>query len=301
MAVNDQAPSREAPLAQEPSQASSAQKPRSRRRGRRDPMMWFYLAILALVGLAAVVVPLLSPHTETGGSIADRYEGMSSEHWLGTDRQGRDLLVRLAIGAQSAIIAAAGVSILTAVLATILSLTAVWFGGWVDGLISRVLDFLFAFPNLLLAVLAVAIFGPSVQTAVVALAIGYAPYSARIIRSVALRERALPYVRSSELQGISGLLITARHLLPNVRQQILTGMTINFGYAMIELAALSFLGLGVQPPKADWGLMVSDGQEALLAGHPAESILAGLGIVITVAAVGYVGERLGGRKAEGRS
>ena len=117
MAVNDQAPSREAPPAQEPHPASAAQKSqmppksRKRRRGRRDPMMWVCLAILALVGLAAVVVPLVSPHTETGGSIADRHEGMSSEHWLGTDRQGRDILVRLAIGAQSAIIAAAGVSI----------------------------------------------------------------------------------------------------------------------------------------------------------------------------------------------
>jgi peptide/nickel transport system permease protein len=176
----------------------------------------------------------------------------------------------------------------------------VWWGGLVDAVISRLLDFLFAFPNLLLAVLAIAIFGPGIETAIVALAIGYTPYTARVIRSVALRERRLPYVKSAELQGISGLVITWRHVVPNVRQQIATGATINFGYAMVDLAALSFLGFAVQPPDADWGLMVSAGQSSLLAGHPTESLYAGACIVLTVAAVGFLGERLGGRRAAGR-
>ena len=176
-----------------------------------------------------------------------------------------------------------------------------FFGGRVDALISRMLDILFAFPNMLLAILAVAIFGPSLLTASIALAIGFTPYSARVIRSVALRERNLPYVASAQLQGISGFVITVRHILPNVRTQILTGMTINFGYAMIELAALSFLGLGVQPPTPDWGLMVSNGQASLQQGYWEQSIFAGLAIVITVAAFGYVGEQLGGRRASGRT
>ena len=189
---------------------------------------------------------------------------------------------------------------ITAVIGTTLALTSVWWGGFVDSSISRVLDLLFAFPNLLLAVLAISVFGASLTTAALALSIAYIPYTARVIRSTALRERNLPYIKSPQLQGISGIVITARHLLPNVAPLIVTGATINFGFAMIELAALSFLGLGVQPPDADWGLMVSSGQQSLISGYPAESVLAGLCIVITVASLGYIGERLGGRSAAGR-
>jgi peptide/nickel transport system permease protein len=282
--------------------------------GRRRP--WFAFAVrrqerlgvltvgclvwVAVVLVWALVVPLVSPHDPTAGNIVDRYLPASTEHWLGTDQAGRDLFTRLAYGARSSIVAALAVAALTATLGSTLALVAVWWGGLVDDLVSRLLDFLFAFPNLLLAVLAVAIFGARVETAVVALAIGYTPYSARVIRSVALRERTMPYVRSAELQGIPGPVITVRHLLPNVRQQIVTGATINFGYGMIDLAALSFLGFAVQPPDADWGLMVSEGQASLLAGYPAESLYAGACIVATVAALGYLGEKLGGRRAAGR-
>lgn len=265
------------------------------------PLARICLGWLALVALLAVLGPMVTPFDATEGNIVDRYLPASAEHWLGTDQAGRDLFTRLAVGARSTILAALAVAGLTVLIGGTLALVAVWFGGRVDGAITRFLDFLFSFPNLLLAVLAVAVFGAGVETAVVALAIGFSPYTARIIRSVALRERNLAYVKSAELQGISGLVITFRHLLPNVKQQILTGASINFGYAMIDLAALSFLGFGVQPPDADWGLMVSSGQASLLAGYPQESIFAGTCIVLTVAALGYLGEQLGGRRAAGRA
>lgn len=269
-------------------------------RNRRGVLPVICLVWLAIVVLWAALGPLVSPFGPTQGNVVDRYLPMGGEHWLGTDQAGRDLFTRLAVGARSSIAGALAVAVLTAVSGALLALVAVWWGGWVDSLVSRLLDFLFAFPNLLLALLAAAVFGGGLTTAVIALAIGYTPYTARVIRSVALRERALPYVRSAELQGIAGPTITARHLLPNVRQQIATGATINFGYAMIDLAALSYLGFGVQPPDADWGLMVASGQSSLLAGHPQESLYAGVCIVLTVAAVGYLGERLGGRRAAGR-
>ncbi|WP_435745377.1 ABC transporter permease [Nocardioides sp. SYSU DS0663] len=271
-----------------------------RRRGRPSVLVVVCLGWLALVALWAALGPVLSPYDPEAGNVLDRYLPSGPEHWLGTDQAGRDLFTRLAVGARSSITAALVVAGLTALLGGSLALLAVWWGGVVDNLVSRLLDFLFAFPNLLLAVLAIAVFGAGVETAVVALAIGYTPYTARVIRSVALRERNLAYVKSAELQGISGFTITRRHLLPNVKQQVFTGATINFGYAMIDLAALSFLGFAVQPPDADWGLMVSAGQSSLLAGHPTESLYAGTCIVLTVAAVGFLGEKLGGRRAAGR-
>ncbi|MCD5348186.1 ABC transporter permease [Agromyces sp. S2-1-8] len=259
------------------------------------------VGILAVVVLTAVFAPYIAPYDPYVGSIVDRHLPPSLEHWFGTDQSGRDIFSRIVWGARTSLIGPTVVVLVAAVSASLLALTAVWFGGRVDAFIGRVLDVLFAFPNMLLAILAVAIFGPSLLTASIALAIGFTPYSARVIRSVALRERNLPYVSSAQLQGISGLVITGRHILPNVRTQIFTGMTINFGYAMIDLAALSFLGLGVQPPTPDWGLMVSNGQASLLQGYWEQSVFAGLAIVITVAALGYVGEQLGGRRAAGRT
>jgi peptide/nickel transport system permease protein len=260
---------------------------------RLGPIGIVCLGVILVVVLMAALAPVIAPY--------DPHEAWSLAHLMGTDQSGRDILSRIIWGARTSLIGPLLVIVITAVLATVLALTAVWFGGRVDAFISRILDILFAFPNMLLAILAVAIFGPSLLTASIALAIGFTPYSARVIRSVALRERNLPYVSSAQLQGISGFIITTRHILPNVRTQILTGMTINFGYAMIELAALSFLGLGVQPPTADWGLMVSNGQASLQQGYWEQSIFAGLAIVITVAAFGYVGEQLGGRRAAGRT
>lgn len=256
--------------------------------------------ILLIVVVGALFAPFIAPYDPTVGSVTERYLGMSPQHLFGTDQAGRDIFSRLLWGARSSLIGPIIVVSVTAVFGTALALTSVWWGGLVDSFLSRVLDLLFAFPNLLLAMLAIAVFGPSLTTAALALSIAYIPYTARIIRSMALRERSLPYIRSPQLQGIPGGVITARHLLPNVAPLIVTGATINFGFAMIELAALSFLGLGVQAPEADWGLMVSNGQQSLLKGYPAESMLAGAAIVLTVASLGYIGERLGGRAAAGR-
>lgn len=258
-------------------------------------------AIVIIVVLAAVLVPLIAPYSPYEGSISTRHEAWSLAHLMGTDQSGRDILSRIMWGARTSLVGPLIVVLGTATLGATLALTAAWWGGKVDAFIGRVLDILFAFPTMLLAILAIAIFGPSLVTASVALAIGYVPYTARVIRSVALRERSLPYVSSARLQGISGLIVTLRHILPNVRTQILTGMTINFGYAMIDLAALSFLGLGVQPPTPDWGLMVANGQGSLQQGFWEQSIFAGLAIVVTVAAFGYIGEQLGGRRAAGRT
>jgi peptide/nickel transport system permease protein len=258
-------------------------------------------AVAVLLVLVAVLAPLLAPYDPLDGSVLHAHEAPSPSHLLGTDQSGRDLLSRLLLGARTSLAGPALVVVLTGVLGTVLSLTAAWCGGWVDAVIGRVLDLLFAFPSLLLAIIIVAVFGGGLVQAALALAVAYTPYTARVLRSVAFQERPLGYVEAARLQGMHGAVIAVRHLLPNVLPQIATGAAINFGFAMIDLAAISFLGLGVQPPAPDWGLMVAEGQSSLVQGYPQQSLLAGGCIVVAVVAFGIVGERLGGRQAGGRA
>jgi peptide/nickel transport system permease protein len=181
-----------------------------------------------------------------------------------------------------------------------LAISAVWFGGWYDTAVSRVLNVLFALPGLLVAVIAVAVIGPGLAAPVVALSLAYLPYIARILRSVALRERSLAYVEAGELVGLSGWAICRRHLLPNVMPIIRAQATLAFGSALVDLAAVSYLGLGVQPPTPEWGVMVASGQSSLLNGYPWESMSAGVAIIIVVVLVNLVGERLALRAERAR-
>ena len=128
----------------------------------------------------------------------------------------------------------------------------------------------------------------------------HTPYIARVLRGAALRERARDYVAACEVQGLSAVAICARHLIPNLMPLIVAQATLTFGYAMVDFAAISFIGLGVQPPTADWGVMVASGQSGVLQGYPLESLTAGLCIVFVVVAVNLLGERLAANEGEGR-
>ena len=149
-----------------------------------------------------------------------------------------------------------------------------------------------------MAIIAVAVLGTGLLAPVLALSLAYTPYIARVLRSVALRERHLPYVESCQLVGYSGWAICLRHLLPNVMPLIRAQATLAFGAALVDLAAISYLGLGVQPPTPEWGIMVSDGQSSLLNGYPLESLSAGLLIVFVVVLVNLLGERFAARAEE---
>jgi peptide/nickel transport system permease protein len=183
---------------------------------------------------------------------------------------------------------------------TVMAIACAWLGGIFDAVSSAVLDVLFVFPAILLAVLAAAVFGSSLTAAAIALAVAYTPYVARVLRGAALRERAQPYISALEVQGLPAPAICARHLAPNVLGLIVAQGTILFSYAVVDLAAISFLGLGVQSPNPDWGVMVSEGRSGVLQGYPAESLSAGLCIVAVVIAVNLLGERLADRAQEGQ-
>ena len=246
--------------------------------------------LLAVVGPAFVGDP-----NATDLSMA--FFGPSPGHPLGFDSQGADLLSRLVVGARTAMLGPAIVVLAAMAAATVLAVAAAWLGGPVDAVISTVLDVVFAFPAILLAVLATAVFGAGLAAATVALAIAYTPFIARVLRGSLVRERSLEYIAAAEVQGVTAWAICFRHLIPNVLPLIASQATLVFGYAMVDLAAISFLGLGVQPPQPDWGTMVSTGRNGVLQGYPMESLSAGACIVVVVVAVNLLGERIGDRAA----
>jgi peptide/nickel transport system permease protein len=248
--------------------------------------------VVAAAAFAAVFGPLLAPYDPVQSNLSLSFVGPTAGHLLGFDYQGRDVLSRLLAGAPTSMLGPAAVVLLAMLAGTVLAVTAAWRRGIADSVISSGLDILFAFPGILLAVLAAAVFGAGLTAAALALSVAYMPYVARVLRGAALRERSQPYVAALEVQGASGIAICLRHLLPNMAPLIVAQATILFGYAMVDLAAISFLGLGVQPPAPNWGVMISENQLGIPEGYPLSALAPGLCIVAVVIAVNVLGERL---------
>jgi peptide/nickel transport system permease protein len=249
-------------------------------------------AVIALATLAAVAGPLLAPYPADLPNLSLAWIGPAGGHLLGFDFQGRDVLSRLLAGAQSSMLGPLAVVAGSMAAGTLLAVTAAWRGGVLDSVISSGLDILFAFPGILLAVLAAAVFGAGLPAAAIALSIAYMPYVARVLRGAALRERSQPYIAALEVQGAPAATICLRHLIPNIAPLVVAQATILFGYAMVDLAAISFLGLGVQPPSPNWGVMIAENQTGIPQGYPMPALAAGLCIVFVVIAFNVLGERL---------
>jgi peptide/nickel transport system permease protein len=265
---------------------------RTVRVGRLGPLGVTCAVVIAVLAAVALLAPVIVPHDPNALDLLHTFAGPSLSHPLGTDDTGRDLLSRLIIGSRTSLLGPLAVVALSVSAGVPLAIASAWLKGPVDAVVSRVLDVLFAFPGVLLAILAISLFGAGLPAAVIALAVAHMPYVARVTRAAALRERELPYVSSLWVHGFSGFQICRRHILPNLAPLIIAQATVSFGYVVVDLAAISFLGLGVQPPSADWGVMVASGEPAILEGHPQQSLYAGILIVITVCAFTVLGERL---------
>jgi len=277
--------------------------PRTRRRLAASSVL--YGVCWLIVGVAvflAIFGPLLAPHDPNSSQLEFQFVGpfQAKGYPLGFDSQGRDLLSRLMVGARTSMLGPALVVLMSMALGTLISVLAAWRGGWVDSVLGTGMDILFAFPGILLAVLTAAVFGAGLAAPTIALAIAYTPYIARVLRSAAVRERARDYISAAEVQGVSSLTICGRHLIPNLAELVVAQATLVFAWAMVDLAAISFLGLGVQAPTADWGVMVATGETGVLQGYPMESLSAGICIVLVVVAVNLLGERIAARD-EGRA
>lgn len=249
------------------------------------------IAIAVFLAIFGPYLPDLDPETT---NLTNAWIGpfQVQGYPLGFDVQGRDLLSRLIFGARTALLGPLIVLVVSMTLGITVGMIAAWRRGWLDSFVNFGLDILFGFPGILLAIVAAAVFGGGLWAAGIALAIAYMPYIARVVRNAAAKEGSMEYVAALRVQGVSGWDIAVRHVLPNISPIIVAQGTILFGYALVDMVAISFLGLGVQPPNADWGVMVNENLIGALQGYPLPALLAGLVIVVVVVAVNILGERL---------
>jgi peptide/nickel transport system permease protein len=252
--------------------------------------------VLALLAVAAVLAPLIAPHDPNAVDLGAALEPASGSHLLGQDNVGRDIFSRLLYGGRSSLLGPGIVVLISSAIGIPLGLLAGYRRGFVDAALSRIWDVVFAFPPLLLAIVTVAAFGPGFWTATLAISIVYTPLLARVVRAAVLAERGKAYVDAFRVTGFGSTRIAVGHVLPNLGPTIVAQSTLNFGYALLDLAALAFLGLGVQPPSADWGAMLAEGRKSILIA-PTEVLAASAVIAVAVVAFNLLGDALSERIA----
>jgi peptide/nickel transport system permease protein len=237
--------------------------------------------LLLLIILCCISAPVLAPYSESGQDLSASLAPPSAKHLLGADKMGRDLFSRLLYGGRVTLISALGVVMLSVIIGAPLGLFSGFYGGKFDSVVCRCCDVLLSFPSLLLAFLFVTALGRGITNAVAALGIIYVPMITRLIRSLTLVEKNKTYVEAAESVGFSRPYILFRHILPNCVYTMLVQLTLDLAYAILDLAALSFIGLGVSPPTADWGAMLQEGRNFLLM-SPLLALAPGAAIVVTV-------------------
>jgi ABC-type dipeptide/oligopeptide/nickel transport system permease subunit len=260
---------------------------------KRDGRAWFGVIVVLVIVLAAIAAPLIARHDPTAIDLTRGLEGPSAAHWMGTDIQGRDVWARLVYGARISLSVGLVSQGIALALGLLLGLVAGYYGKWVDEIVMRLADVTLAFPTLLLLIALVAALQPSLP--VVFLTIGLVGWAgmARLVRGQVLVVRELEYVQAMRALGARTSRIIARHVLPAVIAPVLIAATLGVAAAIMAEAALSFLGLGVQPPTPSWGAMIADGRDlSQLRGAPWTSLFPGLAIGMTVLGFNLLGDAL---------
>jgi peptide/nickel transport system permease protein len=249
--------------------------------------------ILVLLMIAvAVFAPWLAPYDPDAIDPAKRLAPIGTENYiLGTDHLGRDMLSRLIWGSQISLLAGIGAATLAMIVGVAIGVLTGMNGRWLDNTLMRMIDVLMAFPAILLAILIVAFLGPGIENAMIAVAIVNVPFYARITRSVTLAIKEKEFIQASEAIGNSKWKTVWKHVLPNISSYIIVTSMMNIGWMITETAALSFLGLGSQPPTADWGSMLGEGRN-LMTVAPAVATLPGLCIFLVVLGFNLLGDGL---------
>ncbi|WNF38184.1 ABC transporter permease [Bacillaceae bacterium IKA-2] len=249
------------------------------------------LCIIAFFIIVAVFAPLISGYAYDDTDLPNRLQSPSSVNWFGTDDLGRDIFSRIAYGARISLMV--GFFAVTGALffGTILGVVAGYFGKWIDMLISRIFDIMLAFPSILLAIAIVAILGPSLQNALIAIAIINIPIFGRLVRSKVISIREEEYIMAAKAQGMKNGRIILHHVLPNSLAPIIVQATLGFGTAILEAAALGFLGLGAQAPMPEWGKMLSDSRQFIQTA-PWTVLFPGFSIMLVVLGFNMIGDGL---------
>ncbi|WP_080848301.1 nickel transporter permease [Cytobacillus gottheilii] len=249
-------------------------------------------AIVVLIfAILAVLAPLISPYDPTAMDMSKRLAPPSADHWFGNDDKGRDILSRILYGSRISLTVGILSTMLGAVVGVILGIVSGYYGKWVDSLIMRICDVLLAFPGILLALAIVSILGPSTTNVIIAVAFFAVPTFARIVRGSTLSVKKLEYVDAIRAMGASDFRIIFKHILPNITSPIIVQSTLYIASAIITASALSFLGLGTQPPTPEWGTMLAQGR-SFMAQAPHISLFPGLIILVVVVGFNLFGDGL---------
>jgi ABC-type dipeptide/oligopeptide/nickel transport system permease subunit len=261
------------------------------RKMRKNPGAMIGLAVLILIILSAIFAPVIAPHDPILQDSQAIRKPPSSVHWFGTDTFGRDVFSRVLYGGRNSLpvgLIAVGIAALFGVAG---GLTAGYYGGWIDSLIMRFVDIMLAFPGILLAMALVAILGTSFINLMMAVGIAAIPEYTRVVRGQVLSTRETEYVTAARVAGAKNSSLMIKHILPNVLPPIIVLATLGIAGAIILGSTLSFLGLGIQPPTAEWGNMMSDGR-TMMRHFWWVSFFPGLAIMLTVLAINLVGDGL---------
>jgi peptide/nickel transport system permease protein len=250
------------------------------------------VGVLVLMVLFAIFGPIVWAHSPDTQNLLNSLESPSLSHPFGTDQLGRDVLARVADGARISLLVATIVTVAGGLVGGLIGLLAGTLGGASDGVVMRVMDAILAFPPLILAMAVTVGLGIGLDTAAIGIALVSVPWYARLLRSEALRIRSLPFIEAAHAMGASRGRIIRRHVVPHMLPVLFIQMAAAFGYAVIALAGLSFIGLGAQVPTPEWGAMMTEGLSYSLTGQWWISICPGVGLLITVTAVSMLSDRM---------
>ncbi len=262
-----------------------------------SPIVVAAMIVVGLAVVAAIAGTRLAPHSATAQDLATGLSGPSSRHWLGTDDLGRDVFSRTIAGARSAMLGPLLIAAGAMLIGNLLGLLAGYRGGWIDTLVSRYADLVYALPALLVAIVTVGVIGGGYFVAVALLVVLFSPVDTRLIRSVTLGQRSQPYVEAARVSGVPSRRIMLAHIWPNVLPLAIANAFLTFAFSIVSLASLSFLGLGVGPGQADWGRMLSDSR-TLLFDNVWTALGPGIALVLCAASVNILGDWLFERLSE---
>ncbi|MCF6092398.1 ABC transporter permease [Microaerobacter geothermalis] len=258
---------------------------------RKQKMALIGGTIIFVFVLVAIFAPLITTQPYDGSNLGNRLKPPSPEHWFGTDNLGRDIFTRVIYGARISLWVGFFSVMGSIIVGSFLGLMAGYYGRWVDMLVSRLFDIMLAFPSILLAIAIVAILGPGLGNALIAIAIVNIPNFGRLVRSKVLSVKEEEYVMAARAIGMKNWRIITHHVLPNSLTPIIVQGTLGIATAIIEAAALGFLGLGAQPPEPEWGKMLSDARQFMRLA-PWTVIFPGLAIMLTVLGFNLLGDGL---------
>ena len=273
--------------------APVGESPRARfwRRFKRQHGAMVAAGFLIVVAICAVFAPLIAPKDPIEQSLSDSLAGPSADYWLGADRLGRDTLSRLIYGARYSLLAAIEAVSVAVVLGVPPGLLAGFVRGRVDAVASMIAEAILSIPAIILALAIVGVLGPNLTNAMMAIGIVYAPWLFRVVRSAAISVREETYIEAAHASGVRTRRIVSGHVLPNVMSPLIVQISLALGFAVLAEAAVSFLGLGVQPPNASWGVMLGQATSELER-HPILVLVPGIAIVLTVLAFNTLGDGL---------